>query len=66
MTGLNAKREGPHVIITVTVGKKRVRLTVTPQYAAAFGAEVITAAGVRPGDKLLDFLDGLLNGGRDA
>ena len=66
MNGIEAKRVGPHVVITVTVGTKLVRMTVTPDYAAKFGAALISAAGVRPGDRLLDFLDGLLNGGRDA
>lgn len=67
MNGIEAKRDGVYVVIIVRAGDKTARLRVTPEYAAAFASTLIDVAGGAPrGGHPLDFLESLLNGGRDA
>lgn len=45
MSGIEAKRDGDKVRITVRIGEKTARLGVTPEYARALAAELLDAAG---------------------
>lgn len=44
MSGMEAKRDGAHVCITIEVGSKKARLKVTPEYARAVAAELLAAS----------------------
>jgi hypothetical protein len=44
MSGVDAKRDGDKVRITVRIGEKTARLGVTREYARALAAELLEAA----------------------
>lgn len=60
---IEAQPGSGHVLITVTVGEKRAKLKVTPDYARKVGAELLTAAA-QSEDKgaVPDFLRDLFKG----